>query len=378
MLALMPRRTVRPFLALAAVAGSVLPLAAQRSLADMQRQFLAESQQLDAKRPTRDQRDQLLARHLEQLRTFVADEARGDDRWNGRLMLADLQLATGDRAAAAATLRSIDAAQAPALLLVTAATLAQHLNQRPLRDQWVEAALAKPAPLPDRLAMARLLANVLHEVAHGDRLFATALAEAGDDEQRAFVRWHRADAMRDREDLPDNAGFDELQRLAKDLPGTYWGSVAADRLRATQLQPGDDAIPFRARTRAGAELALADLRGKAVVLAFWSAADHDTPALVTALGELQRQHGERLAVVGICLDRDDAAIGAAVQQLGITFTVLGDGKGVEQDVALRWFVEGPVVHVVDADGKVKALGLHAGTADGRAELAAAVAAALTR
>ena len=70
----------------------------------------------------------------------------------------------------------------------------------------------------------------------------------------------------------------------------------------------------------------------------------------------------------ICLDRDPARIEADVKQLGITFPVVGDGKGIEQDIALRWFVEGPVVHVIDAKGKVAGLGLHAGTADGRAQL----------
>jgi peroxiredoxin len=343
-------------------------LPAQTTLSSVQRRFGDEARKLEATSPSPEQRTALLDRQAQELQQFLDKEAAGDDRWNGRLMLADLQLARGDRAAAVTALRSIEAPQAPPMVLVTAAAMAQHLNLKDQRQQWIEAALAKPAPLPDRLAMARMLMSVLQEVKHGEGVFDAALKEATDDEQKAFVRWHRADALRDREDLPDNAAFDELEKLKNDLPKTYWGDVAKDRLRATQLRPGDDAIPFKAKTRSGTEFSLADCKGKTVVLAFWSIADRDTPTLVTTLKQLQRQFAERVAVVGICLDQDDAAIGKAVTDLGIDFPVIGSGKGVQTDAALRWFVEGATIHVIDPQGKVRGLGLHVGTKDARAEL----------
>ncbi len=343
-------------------------LPSQETLAQVQRRFTEEARKLDASSPTEEQRAQLLSRHVENLEQFLAKAAKDDDRWNGRLMLADLQLARSDRTAAAATLRTIEAKAAPAMVLITAAAMAQHLNLRELRDAWIPAAIAKQAPLADRLAMARMLMTVLHDVERGEAMFQATLAAATDDEQKAFVRWHRADALRDREDLPDNAGFEELERLANELPKTYWGEVARDRLRATRLQPGDDAIAFRGKTRAGAEFALADAVGKTVVLAFWSLDDRDTRTLIATLAQLQRRLGDKLAVVSVCLDREDAAIGQAVRDLGIDFPVIGNGKGIETDVALRWFVEGPAVHVIDPKGKVAGLGLHVGTADARAEL----------
>ena len=375
-----------------AAALSLLPLLAaalpaQKTLAELQQRFVKESQALDAAADqrqrdggdgssARDQRDALLARHTEELRAFVTGVAAGDDRWNGRLMLADLLLARRDREAATAALRGIDSKEAPALLLATAATMAQHLGLKPLRDEWVAAARGKDAPLADRLAMARLLMTVLREIPAGDEVFAKALAAAGDDEQRAFVRWHKADALRDREDLPENAGFEELDKLARDLPKTYWGGVAKDRLRATQLVRGDAAIDFRAPTLGGGEFALADCRGKVVVVAFLSVGDRDLPPLLTLLRDLRARHGDRLAVCGISLDRDAATVAAARQPLGLDLPLVCDGKGTQTDAALRWFAEGPAVHVIDRDGKVAALGLHAGTEDARAELAAAVDAAV--
>lgn len=364
-----------------------LPLLAQRSLAELQDQFTREARELATRQqaerdPAADERqakarDELLAEHIRRLRTFVG-AAAGDDRWNGRLMLADLLLAAGDRKGAAAPLQEIDAKQAPALLLVTAATMAQRLNLLDLRKAWVEAALAKEAPLADRLAMARLLITVLVEVKQGEALFTAALSQAKDDEQRAFVRWHRADAMRDREDLPENAAFDELGKLADELPNTYWGSVAKDRLRATMLRPGDAAIPVSARTLDGGTFTLAEQRGKVVLLAFWSAADQDMPALLGVLRALKKQHGDQVAMLMVNLDRDPAAIRAAVQALGLEFPVVGDGLGIQTDLALRWFVEGPTVQVIGPDGKVLGLGQHAGTNDARTELTELVRSGLAR
>lgn len=363
MLAMMFRQSV-PLLCLFLLA----PAMAQRSLADVQRQFTEEARKLAASEPKPEQRDRLLRRHTEELIKFLTTEAKGDDRWNGHLMLADLKLTAGDNKGATAALRGIDIAAAPPLLLATAATMAQHLGAQDLRTALVTAAIKKPAPSVERLAMARLLMTVLREVDAGEALFTTALKEAVDDEQRAFVRWHRADALRDREDLPDNTGFEELEKLSKELPRTYWGSVARDVLRATSLKIGDEAIAFRAPSLGGGEVASATLLGKAVVLAFWSQADHDTPALLGTLQQLRQQHGQAVAVIGICLDRDAAAITAAVQTLHIDFPELGDGKGDQNDVALRWFVHGPTVHVIDKSGKLAGLGLQAGTADGRNEL----------
>ncbi|MBL9076500.1 MAG: redoxin domain-containing protein [Planctomycetes bacterium] len=346
--------------------GSLPLLPAQQSLTELQQRFAQEARALGDD-PSYEDIQALQGRQLAALRAFVGSAA-GDDRWNGRLMLADFELAQGDRKAAAATLRTIDAAAAPALVLVTGAAMALHLELEDLRTAWVAAALGKTAPRADRLAMARILSTVLKEVDAATRIYEAELAAAETDEDRALVRWHRADALRDREDLHDNAGFEELQRLADELPGTYWGSVARDRLRATQLRPGDPAIAFRATLRDGTTVDSKDLAGKAVVLLFWSGADRDLPRLLDTLRPLQQRHGDKVYVLGICLDRDVARSDADRQRLGLSFPTVADGKGIETDVALRWFVEGPVVHVLDANGKVAGLGLHAGTGDARADL----------
>ena len=91
----------------------------------MQRRFSEEIQKLEATSPTPEQRSELLDRHAAELQQFLDKEAAGDDRWNGRLMLTEMQLVRGDRAAAAKVLRSIEPAQAPPLLLVVSSLLSR-------------------------------------------------------------------------------------------------------------------------------------------------------------------------------------------------------------------------------------------------------------
>ncbi len=364
------------FTTLVALLGSVVsaPVSAQETLDQLQRKFMAEARAMGPERPTRAQEEALLTRQIGELETFLRDTAKGDDRWNGRLMLAELNRVRGNREGAAKALASIDVDQAPPLLLVSGAALARHLGQDELLERWLETAMARAgtATLEDQMAMARLFMIVHHAVERGDKILAAALASAKDDEERAMVRWHRADMLRDREDLPENTGFIELEKLAQDLPDTYWGDVAKDRLRATRLAPGAEAIDFKAETLAGRTIELSKLRGKAVILAFWQLRDYDTPNLVRTLNDLAREHGDKLAIVSVCIDQDKAAIEAGVKDLGIAWPVVGDGKGIGTDIALRWFVEGPTLHVIGPDGKIRALGLHAGTRDAREQLSAII------
>ena len=350
-------------------------LTAQQTLKELEMRFRGEMQQLGAASPSRQQQDELFNRHVSELRAFLTKTAKGDDRWNGRLWLAELEMVRGKRQEAVEVLKEIDAEQAPGMVLVSAATMAQHLNLVQLRDVWVKQAVTKDAPLLDRMAMARLLMTVLREIELGEGLFTKALADAKDDEEKSFVMWHRADALRDREDLPENTGFDELEKLAKSLPDTFWGSVAKDRLRATRMKVGDDAITTSGKTLDGTSFTTKAQLGKAVVLAFYTAADFDTPRLMALLADLQAKNSD-LVVLGISLDRDPSEIKKSVQELNIRFPIIGDGKGPGTESALRWFVEGPVVHVLNKKGKVAGLGLQAGTNDGRAEMTAVIKRAL--
>lgn len=350
---------------------------AQRSLTDVQKAFYAQWTQLhEGGRPGRDKEHELLGRQAEELVQFLLHEAKGDDRWNGRLMLADLRMGLGDRDAAVKALGDIDAAVAPGLVLLTAADMAAHLEAKELRDSLVGKALQKPAPLADQLAMARLLLTTLHEIESGEKLFQSALAAAVDDEERAMVRWHQADATRDREDLAEasKAYYDLLERLAAELPQTYWGSVARDRCKASMFKVGSEAIDFTAKTTAGDDLSLQALRGKVVLLVFWASDDDGAAQLVYNLQQLQQQNRDQLAIVGIARDTDLAALATRCKQLGADWPEICDGLGYMADLFLRYQVETvPTILVLDKQGRIAAMNLHTGTKDAVQELTETVA-----
>jgi len=375
MIAAMRCIAVIPILA-AALSCQTVP--AVRTLADVQRAFATQREALYAgeKSPTRDQELDLLRRQAKELDAFVAHEAAGDDRWNGRLMLADLLLGLREREPAIAALRGLDATQASGLLLLTAADMAARVGERELRDRLVDQALQRPAPLEERLAMARLLMTLLREVPRGDKLVAEALAAAKDDEQRALVRWYQCDAIRAREDLPENSYFDALDKLAKDLPDTYYGSIARDRSAASQFTVGGPANKFAVTTTTGARVELTALRGKAVLLCFW-AADAGGKQLVEQLAAQQQRHGDDLFVLGVSVDPDPNAFRRACTALGASFLQVCDGRGWQAELALRYGVEAvPTIIVIDRAGAIAGLNLRVDTKDARDDLDAAILRAL--
>ena len=251
-------RPWNPLLPLVALASTAV---SQASLAELERGFARDRDRLyaDGRRPTAEQEAQLVSRHTEQLRAFLDERADGDDRWNGRLLLADLCLMQRQREDAVEALQGIEVSQAPAVLLLLAAEVAAELGQRPLRDrlvdQAVQRAMQRDAPLAERMELGKLLMTLLREVERGEQVFADALRAADDDEARARVRWYRCEAIREREDLPENSYYRALEELAREFPDTYYGSVAKDRGTASQFAIGAAAIPFRATTTAGDHVA---------------------------------------------------------------------------------------------------------------------------
>ena len=347
-------------------------LPAQESFARLQQRFGMQWEQLQrAEQPTREQRNALMEQQERELTAFL-EQAAGDDRWNGRLMLADIRMGRGNRKGAVEALTAIDRNEASGLLLLTAAEMAQRLQDKDLRAGLVEAAMKRPAPVEERMAMARVLMTLLREVALGDKVIADALAAAKDDEARAEVRWHACDAIREREDLEENSYYVALEKLAKDLPDTYWGGVARDRLEASRFAPGSAAIAFTATATDGTKLGLAAMAGKPVALCFLAVLDPSTPDLLRRI-EAARKETPDLQVVGISIDTDPALVAARGKELGLRFPLVCDGRGWMADLALRYHVEtAPTVVVLDRKGRISALNLHGGGRDGETELREAV------
>jgi len=355
----------------------------QGGLAALERKFrtqFAEMQERSAGAPGAEAVQELFSAQIRELQAFLADGAQGDDRFNGRLMLADRLASTGKFSEAQRALRALDSEACPALILLTAADMANRLQMQDLSKAWQTAALLKDAPLEDRMTMGMLLMTVFEDVPAGEKIFADAMAAAADDEGRATVAWFRAMAIREREDLPEGAYEEELRALAARWTGTRHGRIAADRLEAMNFQVGGDALPLSAKDLDGKPVSLADYDGKVLLIDFWASWSDPWLRGVPFLKQLRSEHGDAgFEIVGVCMDKDAAEARRTMAEHGIDWRQVWDGRGWDGDLVLRYAVETvPHTVLIGRDGKIAALTLHTASESGRRQMADAVRRAIEK
>lgn len=355
------------------------PVAAQRSLREVQETFTQRRIELARKgQPTLAQHKELLTSFAKELETFLAKEAQGDDRYNGRLMLADLHLGLGQREAAKAALLALDVEAAPGLLVLAGADLAGRLGLAKERAAWIAKAMERTTEFTQRMALGMRLLTVMQELELGQKVFDEALARATDDEQRATVLWYLADATRQREDVEEEAYLDALRKVAGTYPKTRYGSIAADRLAAKDLEPGKPAIPLALTDSEGKPVTLAEFRGKVLLLDFWASWCEPCLRAAPRLVELHRKHQDQgFAILGISLDQERAAFDAAVREHGLAWRQVYGGEGWQTEAALRYRIEAiPALILIGRDGRIAALNLAAATREDQQALEDAVLKAL--
>ncbi|MFI5936029.1 NHL domain-containing thioredoxin family protein [Actinoplanes sp. NPDC051494] len=127
---------------------------------------------------------------------------------------------------------------------------------------------------------------------------------------------------------------------------------------------------FRARgwlNTGGRELKLADVRGKILILDFWTFCCINCLHVLDELRPLEEKYGDVLVVIGVHSpkfehERDPAALAAAVERYGVHHPVLDDADMVmwQQHAAKAW----PTLSVVDPEGYVVASMAGEGHAEG--------------
>lgn len=371
---------VAPFVTALLLLATLAP--AQRSLAELRARFDADREALMEEKRGRITFEDVVA--LAEKHTRVLEEwlptAKGSDAINGRLLLVNIFADTGKEDRARQVLLALDADAASGLELVAAAEMAAGLGLLEKRDAWIEAAIAKEAPFEERMALAMFLMTRLVEIEKGEAIIESALESAPDDEARAKVLWYRAAALREREDLEEGAYESALEELSKEYPNTYWGGIARDRLRAFDLEPGADAIPFEAKTLGGDTVKLADYAGKVVLLDFWDSRSVKVSRTPAALAKMLGDYGEQgFAILGVAMDLDRAAAEVAAKEHGETWPQVFDGRGMQTEVALRYGIEQVPDHVlIGRDGKIAAIRIFLQDDYGIRELRHAIEQALAR
>jgi sugar lactone lactonase YvrE len=131
---------------------------------------------------------------------------------------------------------------------------------------------------------------------------------------------------------------------------------------------------FKARgwlNTGGKELGLADVRGKIVLLDFWTFCCINCLHVLDELRPLEEKYGDVLVVIGVHSpkfehERDPVALAAAVERYGVHHPVLDDADMVmwQQYAAKAW----PTLSVVDPEGYVVASMAGEGHAEGLSRL----------
>ncbi|MFC6018986.1 NHL domain-containing thioredoxin family protein [Plantactinospora solaniradicis] len=121
----------------------------------------------------------------------------------------------------------------------------------------------------------------------------------------------------------------------------------------------------------GRDLTLADLRGKVILLDFWTFCCINCLHVLDELRPLEEKYGDALVVIGVHSpkfehERDPDALAAAVERYGVTHPVLDDVEMAtwQQYAAKAW----PTLNVIDPEGYVVASMAGEGHAEGLSRL----------
>jgi len=143
------------------------------------------------------------------------------------------------------------------------------------------------------------------------------------------------------------------------------GVASADQATVTRLatsldlvayRPGTKPPAFTGRTVDARQLSLTDLRGRVVVVNFWASWCLECRPEMPGLERLHREFASRgLAIIGINAREDRQAAGRYATELGLTFPVVLDQDGKNNN--LYGVIGIPTTFVIARDGRPVAFGV---------------------
>lgn len=126
------------------------------------------------------------------------------------------------------------------------------------------------------------------------------------------------------------------------------GAVLYSRSLGSQAEVGKPAPAFTLLDLQGRPVALAELRGRPVLVNFWTSWCDPCREEIPGLESFYRRFGSRMPVVGVNVREPAATVRAFAGQMGMTYPVVRDADGrLSERYRLRGY---PESWLVDADG----------------------------
>ncbi len=140
-------------------------------------------------------------------------------------------------------------------------------------------------------------------------------------------------------------------RIIKEFPGSPAAQRATGAL--TRMDCVGKAIRISGKSTTGGTVDSAQLKGKVLVIHYWSTVADSAKSDVAVLKELQRRYGNALAIIGVNLDFDARAMNAFIAEHKVPWPQIYEPGGMDSRPAVDMgILTLPTIILVDAQGKV--------------------------
>jgi peroxiredoxin len=158
-----------------------------------------------------------------------------------------------------------------------------------------------------------------------------------------------------------------VKRLKTDFPDTKRAKGADEMIALIQKQEGANKMQkalvvgatfpdFEEKDLAGKPLSIANYKGKVVLIDFWATwCGPCIGELPNVLKTYEKHHSKGFEIIGISLDKDEAALTGFIKKRNMSWPQFFDGKGWQNKLAEKYgIVSIPATFLLDGEGKIVA------------------------